>query len=82
MHMQSLSFSSYQPVGSTGPIPNQMDAKGVCPIVLGCFGFGSLKKPALEDIFRTCLGKTPRHKIWNKFRSATWGFNFCLLVLQ
>lgn len=61
MHMQSLSFSSYQPVGSIGPFPNQANAKGEFPIDLGCFGSGPLKQAALEDIFRPCLGQIPRH---------------------
>lgn len=61
MHMQSLSFSSHQPVGSIGPIPNQTNAKGETPVDFGCFGFGPLKRGTLEDIFRPCLGQTPRH---------------------
>lgn len=61
MYTQSLSFSLHQLVGSTGPIPDQSNAKGGSPISLGCFGFGLLKKTDLEDIFRLSLGQTHIH---------------------
>lgn len=83
MHMQALSFSLHQLVGSIGSITNQSNAKGGSLISLGSFRFSLLKKTGLEDIFRFSLGEAQiPWKFGTKFIDATLGFNFCLLVFH
>lgn len=81
MHMQSLSFSLHQLVGSIGPIPNQSNAKGGSPISLGAFRFGLLKKQVLKT-FSDFLLERLRYLGSLEFKDTTLGFNFCLLVFH